>query len=198
MFDQHIKLILLDFDGTLADTRFANAKAYVAMFRERGYALTEEEYLERYFGMRCAEFLTTYGIQDPDEREQMRQRKIELYPQFFDSVRLNEPLWQLCCQFRQKGGKVWIVSTGSRANIDHVMDHLGIGLRGVSQGQIGMVDGIVSGADVQHSKPDPECFIEVMQRTGCTPRETLIFEDSSVGLEAAHRSGAAYFKVDLS
>ncbi|MEI3553610.1 MAG: hypothetical protein V8Q54_02310 [Alistipes senegalensis] len=37
-----------------------------------------------------------------------------------------------------------------------------------------------------------------MRREGCTPRETLIFEDSPIGIEAARRSGASYFTVKLS
>lgn len=37
-----IRLILLDFDGTLVDTRRANARAYVETLREVGYAMTEE------------------------------------------------------------------------------------------------------------------------------------------------------------
>ena len=52
-------------------------------------------------------------------------------------------------------------------------------------------------ADVEHSKPAPDCFLEAMRREGCTPQETLIFEDSEIGLEAARRSGAAYFRVTL-
>ena len=67
-----IRLILLDFDGTLADTRRANTLAYVATLREAGYTLTEEEYAAKYFGMRCNEFLTRYGIADPGERERLR------------------------------------------------------------------------------------------------------------------------------
>lgn len=89
-----IRLILLDFDGTLADTRRANTLAYVATLREAGYTLTEEEYAAKYFGMRCNEFLTRYGIADPGERERLRLRKIALYPAFFDTVRLNRPLWE--------------------------------------------------------------------------------------------------------
>ena len=194
-----VKLILLDFDGTLADTRHANAAAYVATLTESGYPMTEERYLAEYFGMRCNEFLEVYGIQSPEERERLRLRKIELYPQYFDSVRLNQPLWDLCCQFRQQGGKVWIVSTGSRANIDNVCRHLGIGLASdpTTEARIGEVDGILGGSDVAHSKPAPDCFLEVMRREGCTPRETLIFEDSAVGLEAAQLSGASFFKVDM-
>ena len=194
-----VKLILLDFDGTLADTRRANALAYVATLREAGYPLTEEEYLGRYFGVRCDEFLRSYGIADPAERERLRLRKIELYPAFFDTVELNRPLWEFCRQFRRQGGRVWIVSTGNRANIDNAMAHLGIGGPETPEARCpaGRVDGILAGPDVARSKPAPDCFLEAMRREGVTPRETLIFEDSAVGLEAARASGAAYIRGTL-
>ena len=142
-----IKLILLDFDGTLADTRRANTLAYVATLREAGYTLTEKEYAARYFGMRCDEFLTRIGIADPAERERLRLRKIALYPTFVVTVRLNRPLWDFCRQFRAQGG--------------------------------------------------PDCGLDARRREGGTPRETLMFEDSEIGLEAARRSGASYFRVKL-
>ena len=59
-----IKLILLDFDGTLANTARANTVSYVEAFREEGIPLTEEEYRQKYFGMRCPEFLRDKGIAD--------------------------------------------------------------------------------------------------------------------------------------
>ncbi|WP_308501402.1 HAD family phosphatase [uncultured Alistipes sp.] len=196
---RRIRLLLLDFDGTLADTRRANTLAYVAALGEAGYNLTEEEYAANYFGMRCEEFLTRFGIADPAERERLRLRKIALYPTFFDTVRLNRPLWEFCCQFRREGGRVWVVSTGSRANIDNVMRYLGIGGPETpeSEAPLGQVDGILSGLDIEHAKPAPDCFLEAMRREGCTPQQTLIFEDSPIGIEAARRSGAGYFVVKL-
>ena len=62
MENSEIRLLLLDFDGTLADTRRANTLSYVAALGEAGYTLTEEEYAANYFGMRCNEFLTRFGI----------------------------------------------------------------------------------------------------------------------------------------
>lgn len=188
MITNSIRLILLDFDGTLVDTRRANALAYIETLREVGIEIGEEEYLARYFGMRCNEFMTHMGITDAAERERLRLRKIALYPNYFGTLRLNEPLWQFCQDFRRQGGRVWIVSTGSRANIDNVMRHLALE---------GGIDGIFSGLEIEQPKPAPDCFLEVMRREGCSPRETLIFEDSAVGLAAAEASGAAYFQVKL-
>ena len=71
-----LKLILLDFAGTLADTRRANTLAYLQTLREAGYTLTEEEYAARYFGMRCEEFLSRIGLAAAAERERLRLRKI--------------------------------------------------------------------------------------------------------------------------
>ncbi len=191
-----IKLLLLDFDGTLVDTRRANGLAYIEALREAGYTLTEAEYNARYFGMRCYEFMADFGIADPAEREQIRRRKVALYPTFFDTVRLNRPLWEFCIAFRAQGGQVWIVSTGGRDNIENVMRHL------QAQGEVSgalaeETDGIIAGADIARSKPEPDAFLEAMRRAGCTPAETLIFEDSEYGLEAARRSGAAYVKIVL-
>lgn len=183
-----LKLILLDFDGTLADTRQANARAYIEALGEVGITLSEEEYLERYFGVRCMEFMRSVGIASDEEIARLRRRKIELYPRHFGSVVLNTPLWEWCRMMRRMGSKVWIVSTGHIDNIRNVMRYLKL-----EEG----IDGIISGDDVQHPKPSPECFLRAMEIEGATPAETIIFEDSQVGLEAARRSGAQYVAVKL-
>lgn len=183
-----LKLILLDFDGTLADTREANASAYVAALQEAGCEMDKKEYLKHYFGMRCPEFLHAIGFTDPEQIDRIRRRKIELYPTFFSTVRLNEPLWNFCCQFRRSGGRVWIVSTGQADNVRNAMRHLRLE---------GQVDGVLTGDEVVHNKPAPDAFLKAMEIEGCRPEETLIFEDSAVGVEAARRSGAPYVVVRL-
>ena len=184
----HIKLILLDFEGTLASTEDANMGAYLLALREEGIELDTEEYRRRYFGMRCPEFLRELGITDENDIDRIRRRKIELYPTLFDSVHLNEPLWNFAQDFRAQGGKVWIVSTGQKENIENVLRYLDI---------MDKVDGILTSSDVREPKPSPEAFLKAMEIEGVTPAETLIFEDSPVGIAAAKASGAAYFKVKL-
>ena len=144
-----IRLILCDFDGTLVDTRMANALAYIETLREVGIELGVPEYLATYFGMRCNEFMTVMGITDPTERERLRLRKIELYPHYFHTLKLNEPLWQFAQSVRRQGGKLWIVSTGSPANINNVINHLGLqeGIDGIDY-YLSISDKLAYDADV--------------------------------------------------
>lgn len=181
-----LRLLLLDFDGTLADTREANYRAYARTLAEAGIALERDEYFGAYFGVRCAEFLERKGVSDSGERDRLRRRKSELYPSYFDTVRLNEPLWRFVQEFRAAGGRAWVVSTGAPDNIRHAMEHLRLD-RGV--------DGVVTGADVMRGKPDPEGFLLAMNREGTAPDECLVFEDSISGIEAARRSGAPCVRV---
>lgn len=183
-----LKLILLDFDGTLVDTREANALAYIAALKEANIHITKEEYLSRYFGVRCPEFMRMVGVSDPERIKHLRQRKVELYPNYFSTVKLNEPLWAWCQMQRTTGVKVWIVSTGHRDNIANVMQYLKL--------ESG-IDGIICGDDVEHPKPYPDCFLKAMESEGVSPSETIIFEDSAVGIEAARRSGATYSIIKM-
>lgn len=183
-----LKLILLDFDGTLVDTRRANARAYIETLSEVNIELTESEYLNKYYGVRCIEFMRMLGFEDGAMIAKLRQRKVELYPKYFDTVTLNTELWGWCCMMRKMGAKVWIVSTGHADNIRNVMQYLNI-----EDG----IDGIITGDDVEHSKPAPDPFLEAMRREGVTPDETIIFEDSHVGIEAARQTGAQYVVIRM-
>lgn len=183
-----LKLIMLDFDGTLVDTRRANALAYIQTLSEIGIELSEDEYLDRYFGVHCVNFMKMVGVTDKEEIRRLRQRKIELYPNYFESIELNRELWDWCCMMRRLGTKVWIVSTGHIDNIRNVMRYLKI-----EDG----VDGIICGDDVERPKPYPDCFLKAIEIEGVTPDESIIFEDSKVGIEAAKQSGAQYCIIKM-
>ena len=51
-------------------------------------------------------------------------------------------------------------------------------------------DLIISQEDVKNKKPDPEGFQKAMDFFKVQCRNSIIFEDSDVGIEAALRSGA--------
>lgn len=54
---------------------------------------------------------------------------------------------------------------------------------------------IVCGADVEHSKPAPDIFLEAARRLGLDIRDCLVLEDSYNGVRAGHAAGAVTVMV---
>lgn len=180
-----IKAIITDFDGTLADTFLANYKAYQKAFEKVGLILSEATYRAA-FGLRYDDFMQMVGIEDKRIAMAIRERKKEFYPQCFYLLHPNKKLLEVVCAFHRSGGKTAIASTARRENLENVISYLDIA---------NDFDLIQSGNDVTHGKPDPEIYFRVMDTLQVSPSETLIFEDTDIGVAAAQASGAQCIRV---
>ena len=182
-----IKAIITDFDGTLVNTFQANYHAYREAFAQVGLSISEEEY-RRCYGLRFDDFMKVMGIEEPETRKRIRAIKGECYPNHFGLLRVNQPLLDFIRMFRKSGGLTAVASTARAKNLANALGHIGA---------TGDFDLILAGEDVVNGKPSPEIYKTVMSRLGVSAAQTLIFEDSQVGLEAAEASGAQYIKITL-
>lgn len=182
-----IKAIITDFDGTLVNTFQANFCAYQEAFEKVGLTLTEEQYRECY-GLRFDGFMDKMGIVDTEARKLIRTYKGECYPRHFGLLRVNQPLLDFIRMFRRCGGKTAVASTARGKNLINALSHIGA---------TEDFDLILAGEDVKEGKPSPEIYNTVMTRLEVTPDETLVFEDSPVGLQSAEAAGARYIKINL-
>src|SRR5215475_12454467 len=65
-------------------------------------------------------------------------------------------------------------------------------------GRAGLLDhfkAIATRYDVERAKPHPDVFLEVARRLGAAPERCIAFEDSSIGLTAAHAAGTMAIMV---
>lgn len=182
-----IKLLITDFDGTLVGTFQANYHAYREAFSQVGLTLSEEDYSKCY-GLRFDGFMKAMGIEDDDVRRRIRTIKGECYPNHFGMLRVNQPLLDFIRMFRKSGGKTAVASTAWGKNLYNALNHIGA---------TDDFDLILAGEDVKEGKPSPEIYNTVMSRLGMSPDETLVFEDSEVGLQAAAAAGAHYIKIQV-
>ena len=165
-------LICVDLDGTLLDTIPANAASYRAALEEQGFTVTDEYYAQYCNGGYYKQFLRPLmgGAPAPEAVERVHDRKKELYSSCLPMVRPNTSLLAILQAMKAAGHDLACVTTGSRKNATE--------------------------EDVVRSKPDPEGYLKAMAHFGVTPAETMIFEDSGPGLEAARASGATVYKVE--
>lgn len=180
-----IKAIITDFDGTLVDTFEANLRAYQKAFQEVGLSLTSDRYSEC-FGYRYDRFMQEMGVTDKTVADTIKELKKQYYPEYFEYLKPNTALINLIAGIKSMGGKTAIASTARKENLMNAINYLGIAHH---------FDLIFAGVDVKKGKPDPEIYLKSMAALGVTPDETLIFEDSQVGIDAAKASGASYMIV---
>ena len=69
--------------------------------------------------------------------------------------------------------------------------HRKLGIAGIAQ----YFDLVVSVDDVTAAKPAPEPYLLAARLLGVAPERCLVFEDSEVGAEAAHRAGCRVVQV---
>ena len=65
-------------------------------------------------------------------------------------------------------------------------------------GKAGLLDrfkALATRDDVEGAKPHPDVYLEAARRLGVAPERCIAFEDSNVGLAAAHAAGAMAFMV---
>ena len=180
-----IRSIITDFDGTLVDTFEANLRAYQKAFQEVGLDLSAEKY-RQCFGYRFDRFMIAMAIYDDNTAALIKEAKKNYYPFFFQYLKPNKSLLALIEGFHSMGGKTAIASTARKDNLMNAVRFLGIE---------DMFDVIYAGTDVKQGKPSPEIYLKAMDALDARAEQTIIFEDSAVGVEAAKASGAHFMVV---
>lgn len=179
------KLALFDLDGTLFNTNDVNYWAYYTALSERGYEIDYQYYCDYCNGRHYTVFLPEI-INDDEIIEYVHNRKKELYHSFLDKVVVNEHLFNIIKKIKDDY-YIAIVTTASKKNTYEILNYFD---------KLELFDLILTSDDIKKSKPDPEGFLKAINHFGVDKKDTLIFEDSSVGIEAARSSGAVVFVVN--
>lgn len=183
-----IKAIISDFDGTLVDTFEANYLAYQQAFAEIGYTLTRETY-HACFGLRYDKFIEQIGLEKNDDTRKVRDLKAQYYPQYFMHLKVNKTLMEFIRAFHANGGKTAIASTARRENLMAALKCIGAE---------DMFDVILCGEMVEKGKPNPEIYLTALKMLQVSADETLCFEDTEIGIEAAEAAGLSVVRISNS
>lgn len=180
-----MKLVIVDLDGTLFDTKDVNYHAYKDAIAPYGYEMDYAYYCEFCNGRHYLDFLPQITTEDQGILQAMHKAKKKAYKQYLDKAVLNRGLVDILHLLRSEY-KTAVVTTASKENCMDILNQFGL---------VELFDLILTHDDITKAKPDPEGFLKAMAYFGAEPAETIIFEDSDVGLEAAEKSGAFYYKT---
>jgi HAD superfamily hydrolase (TIGR01509 family) len=198
-----LRALLLDVDGTVADTEtFGHRPAYNRAFRKLGLQfrwgpklyrrLLRQpggrerllHYIERYhpeLGEHAAK-VNEDPLQWVDQVHELKSRYFRSYVRR-GKIPLRPGVARLIRAANLFGIKVALVSNASPASIKAMVRY------GLEPGLAERIDVIVGGGDVLRKKPAPDSYQRAMQLLGVEPWECVAVEDSAVGLRAATAAG---------
>lgn len=179
------KLALFDLDGTLFDTNDVNYYAYKDALAAIGIENLDYEFFrQKCNGRPYTYFLPLLGVNKMEEMEKVHIIKKQRYSVHLDKARVNTHLFMMI-RGMSNYSKV-IVTTASRKNAQEILEFYHVA---------DQFDDLFSQEDISKPKPDPEGFLLAMERYNMTAHNTIIFEDSEVGIEAAMVTGATVIKI---
>lgn len=182
------KAFIFDLNGTMIDDMDFHIRAWQWVLKEAtgndlGYTRLKnemygknEELLDRLFG--------AGRFREAEVRQLVGEKEKRYRESFLPHLGLVAGLDAFLNQAHTAGIPMAIGSAAIRANIDFVVDNLGI--RHLFQA-------IVAAEDVAQSKPHPETFLQAAALLALPPQQCIVFEDAPKGVEAAARAGIQAF-----
>ena len=172
-------LYITDFDGTLFDTKEANYLAYQETFKKvYNYDLKPEDYYDN-FGLRINELLEKLNL-DISKLNEVKKTKARVYKKYFKNITINSGLLAELYQKKRSGHIIALATTASKKNVENIIKYFEIS---------DLFDYIITGENVKNGKPDPEVYNKIIEHYYfVNPYHIIIFEDSMVGLMAAHNT----------
>jgi beta-phosphoglucomutase family hydrolase len=177
----NLKAVLWDMDGVIVDTFDAHYRSWQQTMDELVQTFNIEMF-RKTFGMNNRLILTTILQRELSEDfiQSVSDRKELLFRQMIrGSAVLLPGVLDWLGHFQNMGIKQAVASSAPQANIDALLDELGI--RAFFQAE-------AAGATLR-GKPDPAVFLLAAELLGEEPRNCLVIEDSIAGVEAARRAG---------
>lgn len=176
-----INTVLFDMDGVLVDSEVFYLVRLVDFFREHHQHAPIDE-LKKTCGMSMDLFWRTLAdLWDTDIEPETIKAMFPIEGENDYNDLKNPHVHYLLKHLKARGLTVGIASASEQVEIDAMMEQTGITT---------WIDYTLSGADLPHSKPDPLIYRTAMQALHTTPEQTIIIEDSQVGIQAAKAAGA--------
>jgi mannitol-1-/sugar-/sorbitol-6-phosphatase len=172
--------VLFDMDGVIVDTYHSVTTYWQQLALEHDVHLTQEDFVQRVYGRTSEHTLVSLF---PHLTEQQRQvilaeiddnESIERYQEVSGVITVLRLL-------KSYGVPTALVTSGTKAKVRAVLQQLAIADCFTTQ---------VTAEDIQHGKPDPECYLRAAQALRKPPHACVVFEDALSGVKAAVAAGA--------
>jgi beta-phosphoglucomutase len=176
------KAFIFDLDGVIVDTAKYHFQAWQKIASELGIEFTPEhnEKLKGVSRIRSLDLILELGNvhASQEDKNKWLVQKNEDYLSYLVNMDFNEILPGVVpiLQFLKENNQGIALGSASK-NAKPILEKTGI---------LSYFDAIVDGNDVTNAKPDPEVFLQAARLLKITNENSIVFEDSVAGIQAAN------------
>ena len=181
------RALLIDFDGTIADSLAYLRAVYEGFVRGLGGTPSELEF-EALNGVPLADVVRAICDRHaPEESHDVAlDRYVRRIDEGFEAVPVLPGADALLRDAAGSGLTCGIVTSNSKARVEAWLKE---------QGLAELCFVLVSGDDALRGKPAPDPYRVALDRLGLAPGEAIAIEDSAAGAASAHAAGLATIKL---
>jgi HAD superfamily hydrolase (TIGR01509 family) len=182
------RAILIDLDGTLADSIAVLRAAYTEFLLRHGATGSDDEFAGLNGPPLSAVvrlLKAAHGL--PADESELRGSYEDIIDRIYDAVPACAGAAQLFHKARSNNCLICVVTSNSAARTRRWLTTSSLNH---------FVDSIVAGEDVACGKPQPDPYLLALQRTASAPEDAIAIEDSLQGAQSAVSAGLRTFVVN--
>lgn len=179
----NVKSLILDFDGTIADTSKFHEEAFRQVFEPYNISFDYKKIAGKRTSEAVSDCLAESNLTaDDDLINSLSLKKQSLVRSLIKEDISFKPLPGVneFLDWAQSRYKLSIASSGSRKTIE-------ISLKKLNYSNLFSI--IVCSEDVVNAKPSPDIFLKALSLSSYSKIDSLVFEDSCAGMDAAKAAG---------
>jgi beta-phosphoglucomutase len=180
-----LKAFIFDLDGVIVDTAKYHFLAWQKIAKQLGieFTLEHNELLKGVSRVRSLDIILELGKVEATQEDKNKWliQKNEDYLSYLVDMNESELLVGVLPILKFLKEKKQLIALGSASkNARPILEKTGI---------LSYFDAIVDGNDVSNAKPDPEVFLMAAKLLGVKAEDSIVFEDSVAGIQAANIGG---------
>ena len=175
-------MVILDFDGTLADTAAVIIRTMQATISELELPFRTDEQCAAMIGLRLVEIPSVLFPECSIDGDIYARTYRRLFHEFNteDAVRIYPNVVDTLKTLMSKGIILTIASSRSHASLAEYVENLGLS---------SLISYILGADDVDKGKPDPEPVNRTLKRFGISPEDTIVVGDTSFDIQMGKNAG---------
>jgi len=180
----NIRLVIFDFDGTLADTKSLIVATKQETMRRMGLKVENEDVCASTIGLPLKK---SYQVMYPEFDEKTIDECVATYRAVFDEIKDEHPpvmfpgVKEVLSALREKSIKTTIATSRRRDSLIDFLNEWDI---------TEYFPYVLGGDDTARNKPDPEPVIKTLNDLSVKADEALVVGDMSFDIEMGNRAGA--------